>query len=327
MEESFSESKALIPIDSLLAIVVRLDTQLSQLYTSRGQVLSYESALLPVVPHIFKSLDEARNSLDSLMNASSHLMHDMSTYAMLGEGKTAEIHRLVASVKFTHWANSLQNFIAYSGDKMSERDQQATNLLKIHCLLGLQIVELVDLRDEMAWDRYQGNFAKIVRWAESIAESLAASSSRVSPMKHESSTSDVGMAGQSPRKKTFSMEQGLVGPLFEVVYKCRHPTIRRKALVILKAYPRQESSWDSSLAALVAERLIELEENAVISRSESVAEDEIQLKSCEDIPRWARISQIDLNFEAEGKKAFLTYSRPRNPSDPTWVRIEEIVKF
>jgi hypothetical protein len=249
----------------------------------------------------------------------------MSTYGMLREGNTAEIHRLVASVKFAHWARSLENFVAYAGDEMSERDRQAANMLKIHYLIGLQVVELVDVQDEMAWDTYKGNFAKIVHLAESVAESLSASSSRVLPSDAKASTSEARRVFQPPRKKTFSMDQGLVGPLFEVVYKCRHPIIRRKALAILKAYPRQESSWDSPLVVLIAERLIELEEEAVLSRSDN--NEGVQLKSCEDIPRWARISQIDLNFQLEGKKAFLTYSRPRSPSDPTWVRIEEIVEF
>lgn len=324
-EERTSELPSLIPIESLLAIFTRLDTQLSQLYVGRAHVLSYQSALLPVVPHVFKSLDEARNSLDSLMNAMSHLMHDMSTYGMLGEGKTAEIHRLVASVKFAHWARSLENFIAYAGDEMSERDRQAAYMLKIHYFIGLKVVELVDVQDEMAWDVYQENFAKIVYFAESVAEYLSASSSRVLPSDAKASTSEARRVSQPPGKKTFSMDQGIVGPLFEVVYKCRHPIIRRKALAVLKAYPRQESSWDSTMVALVAERLIELEEEAVAARSRNG--EEVQLKSCDDIPRWARISQIDLNFPLEGKKAFLTYSRPRSPSDPTLVRIEEIVEF
>lgn len=295
---------------------MRLDTQLSQLYIGRRQVLSYQAALLHVVPTTFKSLSEARRSLDSLANAACHLMHDMSTYGLLGDDSSAEVHRLVPSVKFTQWATAFEYFMANDGTKLTEKEKHGANLLRIHHLLFLEIVDLVDSQDEMAWDRFQDNFATVVRLAKPVAASLSKCSSRL--------PKDPASVSRAPQK-IFSMEQGIVGSLFEVVYKCRHPAIRRKALKILKSCPRQESSWDGGMTTIIAERLIEVEEKA--ARAHCSERQEKELKSCKDIPRWARVSKMDLEIPLEGKKAFWTYLRPKSLEDPTLVSIEETIEW
>jgi hypothetical protein len=58
---------------------------------------------------------------------------------------------------------------------------------------------------------------------------------------------------------SFTFEMGVIPPLYFVAAKCRDPTIRRRALSLLKKAPRRESSW-SALPTRVVEKTIALEE-------------------------------------------------------------------
>ncbi len=85
-------------------------------------------------------------------------------------------------------------------------------------------------------------------------------------------------------------------------HKCRHPVIRRKAVALLYSSPRQEGVWDSILTARVAERLIGIEEAGLG-----------KVTRCEDIPDWARISDVEVSFNRQGRVGTVRYSRPRSP--------------
>ena len=86
------------------------------------------------------------------------------------------------------------------------------------------------------------------------------------------------------------------------VDKCRHPVVRRKAISLLYAAPRQEGVWDSILTARVAERLIGIEEAGLGT-----------VTTCEDVPDWARISDVSVEFDLQGRLGTVKYSRQRSP--------------
>ena len=58
----------------------------------------------------------------------------------------------------------------------------------------------------------------------------------------------------------FTFEWGVIPPLFFVATKCRHPTIRRRALSLLKKAPAQENLWRALPTARSVEKIIALEE-------------------------------------------------------------------
>jgi hypothetical protein len=65
-------------------------------------------------------------------------------------------------------------------------------------------------------------------------------------------------------RPTFSLDTGIILPLYVVATKCRHPTNRRRSIALLKSTPRQEGVLDSLLTGRVAERLAEIEEEGVL---------------------------------------------------------------
>ncbi len=104
--------------------------------------------------------------------------------------------------------------------------------------------------------------------------------------------------------------------LSKKAHKCRHPVIRRKAVSLLYSSPRQEGIWDSILTARVAERLIGIEEAGLG-----------KVTRCEDIPDWARISDVEVSFNRQGRLGIVRYSRQRSPLEKIRETVVESVKW
>ncbi|KAL9120455.1 MAG: hypothetical protein Q9187_002993, partial [Circinaria calcarea] len=69
----------------------------------------------------------------------------------------------------------------------------------------------------------------------------------------------------------FTMETSLIPSLTMVARKCREPIIRRRATRLLQSAGR-EGVWNGPIAALVAEKIIEIEEAEIVD--ERVIENE-----------------------------------------------------
>jgi hypothetical protein len=64
-------------------------------------------------------------------------------------------------------------------------------------------------------------------------------------------------------KIVFNLNMGLIVPLYFVAGKCRMHSVRRKAIELLRVRERQEGVSNSFMAAKVAERLVEIEEEGL----------------------------------------------------------------
>jgi hypothetical protein len=70
-----------------------------------------------------------------------------------------------------------------------------------------------------------------------------------------------------PRMSRFSLDVGVIPPLFLVATKCRHSSLRREALGLLFANTRQEGMWDALLSAHVGKWLMSWEEEGLSTSS------------------------------------------------------------
>lgn len=61
------------------------------------------------------------------------------------------------------------------------------------------------------------------------------------------------------RLPQFSVEYGIIGPLYLAGLNCRGPGVRRQVLELLST-PRREGMWDSQVIAFILERIIAQEE-------------------------------------------------------------------
>ncbi|KEF53512.1 uncharacterized protein A1O9_10487 [Exophiala aquamarina CBS 119918] len=94
---------------------------------------------------------------------------------------------------------------------------------------------------ETAFDSFFPSFESIVQHAERV------------------------IASKRPENRpVFILESRVIPSLYFVAIKCRHPWIRRRALLLLRSGPKVENIWKSEPMALVAEKSIEVEESGAI---------------------------------------------------------------
>jgi hypothetical protein len=99
-------------------------------------------------------------------------------------------------------------------------------------------------------------------------------------------------------KQTFTLAHGIVTPLHMVCTRCRDPSIRRRALYILQTCNRKEGIWDSAQSALVAERVMQIEETAAGGF----------ITDASQIPTQARIEQLETSFGPGRKPGKIMYT-------------------
>ncbi|KAH8591609.1 hypothetical protein B0O99DRAFT_519239 [Bisporella sp. PMI_857] len=99
---------------------------------------------------------------------------------------------------------------------------------------------------EMVYDAYLADFRSIVAAASRLISAASNPSAR--------------NINQPPR---YAFEAGIIPPLHVVATKCRHPYVRREAVSLLFASPRQEGMWDGVLTARIGEWITRCEEDGL----------------------------------------------------------------
>lgn len=92
--------------------------------------------------------------------------------------------------------------------------------------------------------------------------------------------------------------------------------VRRRAISILRKCGRTEGVWNAFSTSKVAQRVVAIEEEGLRN-----------VTSCEDVPGWARISNVSPVFDPIERRATLTYRRAGSTHDPTGRFIEEVIDW
>lgn len=240
----------------------------------------------PEIPETFASLEYARNSLEYQSNRYPAFLKRMESEQSQSEEGAEEGRQHFRSI-LDAWNVGFENFLDHPNTNLDAKSQKAVCVLQIYRRIGVMHLMFPVSRmltDEMIWDAFVSDGERIVALAEEV----------------------VGVEDATPTlaRPTFAFESSIVRPLYSVANKCRDPVIRRKAIALLRSAPRQEGIWDSQLAAKVAERVMTIEESGLG-----------EVRSCRDVPYWARISEVDANFDMMETKASFTYSRQHSEWD------------
>lgn len=177
----------------------------------------------------------------------------------------------------------------------------------------------------MAWDTKTEMFREVVRFAEIVVNdqprgyhsdssrtkmaSTQVSGPRLPSNQHDdpmhwddatvSQSEVVYCQTVSSWKPVFSIDLGIITPLYIVVSRCRDPAIRRRGLQLLASCNRREGIWDSTLTARVAERIIAIEEEGAISHPVLYAS---------QIPEHARIRDLGTKFGID-RQGLIRYTK------------------
>ncbi|UKZ66031.1 uncharacterized protein TrAtP1_007213 [Trichoderma atroviride] len=147
------------------------------------------------------------------------------------------VEQVKLQTRLDAWRIQLDELLQRMQAASSPANQDALNILLVHFKVIYIWIRVCTTAGETAPDSYHGDFEELLHYAEQIAKP------------------DTGLV---PPPLSFDVQ--ILGPLYYTALKCRHPTIRRRALEMLQSAPRREGLWNGHYAYVTAKRVIELEE-------------------------------------------------------------------
>jgi len=115
---------------------------------------------------------------------------------------------------------------------------------------------------------------------------------------------------------SFCLDMGIIIPLYYVAWQCPDPTIRRKAITLLRSTSRQEGLLNSLLLAKAAERIMEIEESILG-----------EMKTCAHGPDWAKSTAVQPVLELDDRGGRLQYTRPAQGATAQVKVVEEVFSY
>ncbi|KAM0541073.1 hypothetical protein ACHAPJ_013398 [Fusarium lateritium] len=205
----------------------------------------------------FTSLQEARKALDVLL---AHVLPE--TISPKRMERPRYIPPFDLTCLFDDWSEKFTTFLATQD--LNKQALPRVTIMNLWFSTARIIFASTFSTDEITFDALLGEFTYIITKAEELLS--------------------------SPETR-YSVDIGVVPPLYYAALKCRDPKIRRRAVTILQAAPRREAGWDSLGASCVLEEVILIEENGLGG-----------ILSQYDVPGSARICDMHVVTDVENKK-------------------------
>lgn len=244
-------------IDCIASFLSRLDFQAMTFSDSRTpyesspedlEAISTDPPLPP--PPVFADL----------WAASHYLIEHIRWYFRMAEAFAAE--KLTFETLDMNLEFCKQNLLAWRAtvDEMNNTAATFTcaSLLKLYYLIVNIIMSAGFYGAETRWDSQYKSFAEVIEITEAL-------------LKAERESEDQERRRQQPHhspkqpRVAFSLELGIVIPLFITSAKCRDPHLRRRAIALMRETHRQEGAWNSYGAANVQEQIMKWEEDWPVS--------------------------------------------------------------
>lgn len=235
-------------LDRMLRVFARYDVQACTYYKQRAEVITVD---LSAVPPNEVGLTEVRQYLDNLLIAVYQAVKsDLSMFRYWSRAEVPHTwieKRDQALETFQGWLDVLEKSIP--SDAVTLRNH---GILASKSILGLilqikvamiMLRTCIDCGPETTFDQFGPDFEEIVSRVENLTGTLGLKEGK--PLGRET--------------VPFSMELGVLHPLFFVATKCRDGQLRRRAISQLRKCGK-EGAWEGPIMAVVAEKVAEIEE-------------------------------------------------------------------
>jgi hypothetical protein len=141
--------------------------------------------------------------------------------------------------KLEQWHTQFNDLLCNLTEAGKPPNEDPVNILRVQYKVVFIWLAVCTFEKETATDRYEAEFEEIVELASRLTKT----------------------GSREMRPVPLSFEMQLIGPLYYTAVKCRVPSLRRRALELLRFTPRREGLWNAHVALKTAERVIELEES------------------------------------------------------------------
>ncbi len=200
--------------------------------------------------------DDAPLTFDSVEEAKSVFEYGrglfISTHTAQTSSDSAHSHAdIIPNISIfealmSRYSFALQAFVKSKSPSFTPRERIAVAVLKLNLLSSYLSVyiELSPPDKKASWKNYMPQFEEMLDLAEKVLSFI-------------STTDDRGPT------TFFCLDMGIVSPLYTLASQCGDPTIRRKAITLLRSTSRQEGLWNSFFVAKAIERIMDIEERAL----------------------------------------------------------------
>ena len=270
-----------IILDDLVPVLLRLNVQARSLlrpFLPNYDQLEHQG--LPDVITTFTNLTQARDVLSTMYNAGFSIFQAFSTDTrpectllqtdVFEPGDVVDVPSQYDHLRdlFAQWIEAFDDLLETQGSSLNIRELKGAIVLRIHYISGIVVLNTCMDPGDRGFDAWTDQFKQIISLSKSLIE---AHGSRTTP--------------------TFSIDMGIIAPLFLVVTSCRDPLVRRNAAHLLQTLPRQEGAWDAAIAAKVGAWVIAIEEEGLGL-----------VKSASDVPMSSRVQRFGAEVSVERKQ-------------------------
>jgi hypothetical protein len=245
--------------ESLVQAYVRLDIQASTYMGDRTPLITLPNEV--VLPAIFASLREAESFLRTVQNKLFHFVKSKANVYRYSEPGHIPLEVLGIAKdlqeQLEQWKRAFLSSLKLVPSLHDPKTVGSINLLQIHHLTSTILAANCLHSEETIYDQYDSEFTSIVNLSENLLSLLSPNQILYSttPRYISSSSSD-----QWLDKLNFSVDLGIVQPLYVTATKCRIPSLRRHAVSLMRRFSHQEGIWNGPIIAIIAQRVIEVEE-------------------------------------------------------------------
>lgn len=226
----------------------------------------------------FRSFDQAADHLQVLVAQVMRLRNkDQQMFPTGAMSALSSSLKDIVLGRLETWSSLFESFLQQGSPSESDFEtDRLVSLLRLQHTITWTLLSVCGPGREMDYDNFLPQFQQCV----TLAGEVAAAHQRYS--------------GSS--RSTFTPEIGFLPFLYIIGVKCRHRTVRREVLSILRWQLIQEAAWDSISTSRVVERVIEIEESGATW-------EEQMIQPREQIPVGHRIEALSYKYILRGQSA------------------------
>lgn len=287
-------------MDLMLRVFARYDIQAYDFKEPRLEPLEVE--ISPSPPEKL-NLEEVRYQLDNLLIAAYQLIGSEDNVYRYNSAASGFEEWQVRAEQALHllrgWHHALEAFFnnTHSGPNLSPGEAKSLLGLRLQLRIAMIRIETsVNSGPETTFDRFRNEFEVIISSVERVTQLLALTDA--DPLDRESTP--------------FTMELGIVYPLFFTALKCREKTIRRRAIAQLRKAGK-EGIWEGPIMAVVAKRIMRIEERGVVAG--------------QSVPERNRIHKVQKIFDYDGRSVMVELTLARDETWKLWEVTREPIPF